>query len=76
MTSLTEARFGDQRATDPNVEEFLADPMVRLLMVQDRIHVDDARRLYADAAQRIRSRRGRHGVRVTVARGRETALSA
>jgi len=51
-----EARLAETRATDPGFEEFLADPMVRLLMRQDRIPVEDARRLFVDVATRLRSR--------------------
>ena len=50
-----EARLGEPRHTDPGFEEFLADPMVRLLMRKDHIPEEDARRLFIDVATRLRS---------------------
>ena len=58
MMTASEARPAECGPNDPNFEEFLADPMVRLLMRRDHIPVDDARRLFRDAATRIRT--GRH----------------
>lgn len=62
MLPSVDARWGETRLGDPHFEDFLADPMVRLLMRQDHVQVDDARRLYADAADRIRQRRNRRAV--------------
>jgi hypothetical protein len=75
MTSSSEARFGDYRATDPTFEEVLADPMIRLLMKQDHVHVDDARRLFTDTARRIRATRTTVAVSIT-RRDRDAALIA
>jgi len=52
-----EARPSEPRSADPGFEEFLADPMVRLLMRQDHIPVEDARRLFIDVATRLRTTR-------------------
>jgi len=52
-----EARLGEPRSSDPGFEEFLADPMVRLLMRKDHIPVEDARRLFIDVATRLRTTR-------------------
>ncbi|MFO1148896.1 MAG: hypothetical protein U1E62_11030 [Alsobacter sp.] len=75
MKSSSEARFGEYRATDPTFEEVLADPMIRLLMKQDHVHVDEARRLFTDTARRIRATRAKVTVSVS-RRERDTALSA
>lgn len=62
MLPSIEPRWGEPRLADPHFEDFLADPMVRLLMRQDHVQVDEARRLYADVADRILQRRNRRAV--------------
>lgn len=73
MMSFAEARTVDGLPTDPTFEEFLADPMVRLLMRRDHIAVDEARRLFRDTAVRIQNSR-QHAV--VVSRERGAVLSA
>jgi hypothetical protein len=75
MKSSSEAWLGEFRATDPTFEEVLADPMIRLLMKQDHVHVDDARRLFTDTARRIRATRANVAVCVS-RREHDTALTA
>lgn len=74
MMSFAEARTIDGLPVDPTFEEFLSDPMVRLLMRRDHIRVDEARRLFRDTAARLRDGRQPHGA--VASRDRGAVLSA
>jgi hypothetical protein len=68
MLHAIEARSGESRLADPHFEDFLADPMIRLLMRQDHVLIDDARRLYAEAAAKLRERHNRRAMMMPVSR--------
>jgi hypothetical protein len=65
-----EARLSDQCKREPGVDEFLAEPIVRMLMRRDGIAPDDARRLFAAVSRRLSSQGTGRDVRAAMERAR------